>query len=169
MTTEARAAKQYDKKRSLKVRNRLDKKTKAAFRLLAQIELGKTVVTTEVPTGEIVDGVAETKTVLSLPEPKFRYVNPTRFGWLGAKTYPQQGLSRKNRPGNKELHSKAVVEDASRMFAKEVDRALAPAEATKIPIVPINAVATIGQFADRDPVQGAAIDHSIATGEGLFA
>ena len=28
---------------------------------------------------------------------------------------------------------------------------------------------TIGQFADRDPKQGEAIDHSIATGEGLFA
>lgn len=26
----------------------------------------------------------------------------------------------------------------------------------------------IGQYADRDPVQGAAIDHALATGEGLF-
>ena len=28
---------------------------------------------------------------------------------------------------------------------------------------------TIGEFADRDPKQGAAIDHSIATGAPLFA
>ena len=28
---------------------------------------------------------------------------------------------------------------------------------------------TIGEFADRDPEQGAAIDHSVATGEPLFA
>jgi hypothetical protein len=30
-------------------------------------------------------------------------------------------------------------------------------------------IATIGEFADHDPAQGAAIDHSIATGKGLFA
>jgi hypothetical protein len=48
-----------------------------------------------------------------------------RLSWLGGKTYPTHFLSRKNRAGNKELHVGAIVENASRDLAVQIDKALA--------------------------------------------
>lgn len=53
-------------------------------------------------------------------------VSTPRFAWLGAKQYKQSGDSRKNRSGHGPEHSQAIVENASRGFAKEVNKALAP-------------------------------------------
>ena len=50
-----------------------------------------------------------------------------RLSWLGGKTYPTHFASRKNRPGNKELHAAAIVEHASRTLATEIDKALSQA------------------------------------------
>lgn len=37
-----------------------------------------------------------------------------KLSWLGGKTYPTHFASRKNRPGNKELHTEAIAEDKAR-------------------------------------------------------
>lgn len=47
---------------------------------------------------------------------------PARLSWIGGKTYPQSGNSQKNRSGFKPEHTVALVEDASRTFAKEVEK-----------------------------------------------
>lgn len=69
--------------------------------------------------------------------PKFQ-----RLAWLSGKVFKQQGLSRKNRPGESKLHAEAIVEDASRAFAREVDKALAP----EVPVVPMEAAAEAAQL-----------------------
>jgi len=46
------------------------------------------------------------------------------LAWLGGKSYTQVFGSRKGRSGHKPEHTEAIVEDASRSFAKEVDKAL---------------------------------------------
>jgi hypothetical protein len=49
-----------------------------------------------------------------------------RLSWLGGKTYKTHFLSRKNRPGNKELHVGAIVENATRaLLAVQINKALA--------------------------------------------
>lgn len=60
-----------------------------------------------------------------------------RLSWLNAKTYPQSGNSRKGRSGHLpehieasginvvyDAHTEAVAENASRIMAKEIDKAL---------------------------------------------
>lgn len=54
---------------------------------------------------------------------------------------------------------------ASRVAILVGETAVDPTE----PIVSDISDVHISQFADFDPAQGAAIDHAIATGEGLFA
>jgi hypothetical protein len=96
-----------------------------------------------------------------LPEPARPSIN--KLTWLNGKQYAQAFGARKNRPGEHLLHAAAIVEDASRAFAKEVDKATTPLAETPL------GSAVIGEFADHDQQQGDAIDNSIATGEGLFA
>lgn len=182
MTTTARAVKQLAQKLTRNAYNTGRKIIAAQQRKEALIELGKTVVVTEK------DGVksydfAPTQQIIEPP-------TPPRLSWLGAKQYKQQGDSRKNRSHFGPEHTAAIPENASRILAKEIDKALLPdvpivepvtvpapdvAEVTSIPLTTtapegVELVqAHIGQFADRDPVQGAAIDHSIATGEPLFS
>jgi hypothetical protein len=57
---------------------------------------------------------------------------------VSAKQHRQHGPSMKTRPGNPQLHAEAVVEDASRSLAKQIDAALAPADTTPIPVIPMN-------------------------------
>jgi len=59
----------------------------------------------------------------------------SRLTWLNGKVYKQSGGARKNRPGESILHKEAIVEDASRSFTREVDKALAP----EVPVVPVDA------------------------------
>ena len=106
--------------------NRFNKQAKAYARSLALIELGKTVVETEVPTGNVVDGKPETKKVLSFPptgpknsrgrvkQPKEFQPSPfssTSLLWVGAKQHAHTGARRKSRPGNKELHAAAIPDN----------------------------------------------------------
>ena len=50
-----------------------------------------------------------------------------RLAWLDLKSRPKAvPLPRKNRLNYREEHAEALIEDASRTFAKEVDKALAP-------------------------------------------
>ena len=37
-----------------------------------------------------------------------------RLSWLGGKTYPTHFNSRKNKSGNKELHTAAIIENTER-------------------------------------------------------
>jgi hypothetical protein len=107
--------------------NDYKKALKAEARHLTDIELGKTVIETEVPTGEFTeDGKPVTKKVLDFPptgpkncrgrvkQPK--EFQPTPFSstsllWIGAKSFKQHGTQRKLRPGNKELHAVAIPEN----------------------------------------------------------
>jgi hypothetical protein len=93
------------------------KVVKADVRQKALIELGKTVIVTEK------DGV---KTYAFPPEPVVNEVHPPRLSWLGGKTFPQGGDSRKNRSHFGPEHREAFVENASRVFAKQIDTALMP-------------------------------------------
>ena len=139
------------KQMTRRVRNHAAKVTRAAARHAELSEAGKAVIVTET------DGV-KTYALPSLPkvvEPP----TPNKLSWLGGKQY---GDSRKNRSGVSPEHRLALVENASRTFAVEIEKAL------KSEIAP-DVMPIIGEFADRDPAQGAAIDHAIATGEGLFA
>ena len=141
------------KQMTRRVRNHAAKVTRAAARHAELSEAGKAVIVTET------DGV-KTYALPSLPkvvEPP----TPNKLSWLGGKQY-KQGDSRKNRSGVSPEHRLALVENASRTFAVEIEKAL------KSEIAP-DVMPIIGEFADRDPAQGAAIDHAIATGEGLFA
>lgn len=148
--TERRILKQMTRR----VRNHAAKVARTAARRVELIEGGKTVIVTET------DGV---KTYALPPTPKIvEPPTPNKLSWLGGKQHSQQGDSRKNRSGVSPEHRLALVENASRTFAVEIEKAL------KSEIAP-DVMPIIGEFADRDPAQGAAIDHAIATGEGLFA
>lgn len=182
MTTEARTHARIAKQLTRKLYNTGRKIIAAGLRHAALVEAGKTVVVTEK------DGV---KSYDFAPAPiSFEPPTPPRLSWVGAKQYIQQGDSRKLRSGFGTEHAEAIPENASRVLAKEIDKALMPdvpivepatvpapdvAEVTSIPLTTtapegVELVqAHIGQFADRDPIQGAAIDHSIATGEPLFS
>lgn len=48
------------------------------------------------------------------------------LAWLGGKVYIQSSGGRKGRPGEHLLHAEAVIEDASRMLAIQIDKALTP-------------------------------------------
>lgn len=50
--------------------------------------------------------------------------NPPHLSFVGMKRYRQHSSQGKLRPGNKELHAAAIVEDASRTFTKECDKAM---------------------------------------------
>ena len=106
--------------------NKYKKALRAEARGLALIELGKTVIETEVPTGNVVDGKPETKKVLSFPptgpknsrgrvkQPKEFQPSPfssTSLLWVGAKQHAHTGARRKSRPGNKELHAAAILDN----------------------------------------------------------
>lgn len=144
-------AKKLMKNDQRKERNRQAKVKKAETRKALAVMLGKTVVEKEVPTGNIVDGKPETKKVLEFPAYiktsadgtplpfRGQQQNPPRLGWLGAKGFKQRLGGRKNRPGEKDAHALAIIEDAGRTFAKEVDKALAPPAEETVPVVPINA------------------------------
>lgn len=106
--------------------NKYKKALRAEARGLALVELGKTVIETEVPTGNVVDGKPETKKVLSFPptgpknsrgrvkQPKEFQPSPfssTSLLWVGAKQHAHTGAQRKSRPGNKELHAAAIPDN----------------------------------------------------------
>lgn len=144
--TPERKAKQLKKREDRAVLNNARKIVAAENRRLALVELGKNLIKTEVPTGETVDGKPEMKTVYDLPP----VINPPTISiphlvFAGEKRRKNHGLTMKNRPGNKELHAEAIVEDASRTFANEVTKALSgPAvDGVPIPVVPINAAETV--------------------------
>jgi hypothetical protein len=107
--------------------NDYKKALKAEARHLIAIELGKTVIETEVPTGEFTeDGKPVTKKVLSFPatgpkngrgrvkqpqEPQVGIGQSTALAFLGAKSHKHAGAQAKSRPGNKELHAAAIPEN----------------------------------------------------------
>lgn len=163
--TYARIAKQKDRR----VLNVARKIVKAGARQAALVELGKTVVTT------VVDGVE----TLALPEPPkiVERLTPPRLSWVGGKQFPQHGDSQKGRSGHGPEHKDGVVEHASRLFADEVTKALAPdtpaVNGEPIATAPAPEVAdimqaVIGEYADYDAAKGAALDHSLAMGEPLL-
>jgi hypothetical protein len=117
-------ATQQTKRLTRKLRNLEGKRVRSAQRRLDLVELGKTLIKTEVD-GPEVDGKPTKVVKYELPEkvvaPAFN--NPPHLSFVGMKRYRHHGLSMKNRPGNKELHAEAIVEDASRTFTKECDKA----------------------------------------------
>lgn len=54
--------------------------------------------------------------------------NIPRLSWLGGKQHTTHFLSRKNRPGESQLHTAAIVEDASRTLAVQIDKAFSVPE-----------------------------------------
>jgi hypothetical protein len=118
-------ATQQTKRLTRKLRNLEGKRVRSAQRRLDLVELGKTLIKTEVD-GPEVDGKPTKVVKYELPEkvvaPAFN--NPPHLSFVGMKRYRHHGLSMKNRPGNKELHAEAIVEDASRTFTKECDKAM---------------------------------------------
>jgi len=138
---------------------------------------------------KVLQRVTEVKDVLVLPKtgPKtgrgqvkeptqfhITYGNSTSLAFISGKTYRHHGAQRKTRPGEKELRIEANVANGIGELARQESKAREP-KTPNISIVPLDhALAepvevTIGEYADRDPQQGAAIDHSITTGEPLFA
>jgi hypothetical protein len=98
---------------------------KAEQRRLDLIELGKTLVKTEVD-GPEVDGEPTKVVKYDIPgvteQPAFN--NPPHLSFVGMKRHPHHFAQSKLRPGNKELHGEAIVENASRTFTKECDKAM---------------------------------------------
>ena len=107
-----------------KLRNLEGKRLRAAQRQSELVELGKTLIKTEVD-GPEVDGKPTKVTKYELPPvvaaPAFN--NPPHLSFAGMKRFRHHGVQGKLRPGNKELHAEAIVEDASRTFTKECDKA----------------------------------------------
>ena len=116
MTTE-RKAKQLKKRYERGVLNVARKIFNAETRRVALVEQGKTVIVTEK------DGV---KTYAFPPEQKLNESRPPRLSWLGGKQYAQQGDSRKNRSRRGPEQAEAWPENASRILATEIDKALLP-------------------------------------------
>lgn len=155
MNPEKKAA----KKQARKERNRLATQKKAETRQKFLAMLGRTVVEKDVPTGEQnEDGTPKTNKVLDFPKYiktsadgsplpfKGQPSHPPRLAFVGAKTYKQQGGNRKSRSGEKYLHAQAIIEDASRTFAKEVDKILNPPQEPTVPVVPVDAVEMAAQI-----------------------
>jgi len=123
MTTE-RKAKQLKKRYERGVLNVARKIFNAETRRVAQVELGKTVLTKE--TTVEVDGKPTIVKTYSFPPKMQEPPTPPRLSWLGGKTYKQQGDSRRGRSGHGPEHAEAIPENASRVLAKEIDKALLP-------------------------------------------
>ena len=118
-------ATQQAKRLQRKLRNLEGKRVRANQRRLDLIELGKTLIAKEVD-GPEVDGKPTKTTIYELPgtvaAPAFN--NPPHLSFAGMKRYRHHFASGKLRSGNKELHAAAIVEDASRTFTKECDKAV---------------------------------------------
>jgi hypothetical protein len=120
------------------------------------------------------------------------YGQSTVLAFLRGKCHIQHGAQRKTRPGEKILHNEALpTNDIYNVLRPALDAAETPEaeqqvvriaaylghtlgvkpkpERPVLPVIDPEKLPEIGEFADRDPQQGAAIDHSIATGEPLFA
>lgn len=108
-----------------KLRNLEGKRLRAGRRQIELVELGKTLIEAEVD-GPEVDGKPTKVTKYELPPvvaaPAFN--NPPHLSFVGMKRYSHHFAQGKLRPGNKELHKQAIVEDASRTFTKECDKAM---------------------------------------------
>lgn len=95
--------------------------------------------------------------------------NLPRGQWLNGKLFKNAHADRKSRPGESVLHAQGEQENHDRSVAlkhtvefhtTDPDAELPPHSGeTKV---------VVGEFADHDAAQGAAIDHSIATGEPLL-
>jgi hypothetical protein len=106
------------------VRNLEAKRLRAAQRQRELVELGKTLIETEVD-GPEVDGKPTKVKKYELPvERVIPTINISAHAFVGEKMRRTHSLSMRNRPGNKELHAEAIVEDASRTFTKECDKAM---------------------------------------------
>src|SRR5208337_4192101 len=118
-------ATQATKRLTRKLRNLEDKRVRAEQRRLDLVELGKTLLKTEVD-GPEVDGKPTKVIQYELPPtvkaPAFN--NPPHLAFAGMKRFRHHGIQGKLRPGNAELHKQAIVEDASRMFTKACDAAM---------------------------------------------
>jgi hypothetical protein len=148
------------KQAARKERNKAAKQKKAETRQQFMAMLGHTVVEKEISTGEQnEDGSPRTEKILDFPpfiktaadgSPlpfRGQQQSPPRLAFVGAKTYVQRQGGRKNRPGETVLHEAAIVEDASRTFAKEVDKILNPPQETPtVPVVPIDAAELTAQI-----------------------
>jgi len=109
-----RSEKRFEKRKLRDHFNHAKKQIRKEERRKEMIELGKTVIVTEV------DGV---KKYAFPPEQKPPTFNIPRLIHITEKTR-KTGVPRKNRPGLKPEHTAALIEDASRTFAKEVDKAV---------------------------------------------
>lgn len=173
MTTLNKKATNRLKRLDRKVGNTVRKGMKAIARTLALVELGKTLVPgkrtvitgyeeVEVPRQrrKVVTPITEVKEVLIAPptgpkttrgrvkEPRqFRsgYSNSTRLVWLGGKAFHQHGALGKTRPGNKELHTEANVENGIGDLARKEAKAREPKPTPDIPIIPLDSLPEIGQ------------------------
>jgi hypothetical protein len=144
-----------EKKLERKEKNRLAKLAKAAQRQANLAMVGKLVFEREVTdpeTGDkskVLDFPPAIRTSLDgsiLPLADQRFPNFPRHAFVGGKTFKQSYLSMKNRPGNHILHGEAIVEDASRSFAKAVEAAMTPAEEVPVPVVPENLAGEAAQL-----------------------
>ena len=136
-------ATQRTKRLQRKLRNLEGKRVRSAQRRLDLVELGKTLIKTEVD-GPEVDGKPTKVVKYELPErvvaPAFN--KPPHLSFAGMKRYRQHSAQGKLRPGNKELHAQAIVEDASRTFTKECDKAAGVPAVNGEPIASAEAVDT---------------------------
>jgi hypothetical protein len=140
-----------DKKQARKERNRLAKQEKAAARQANLALVGKLVFEKEVDGKKVLDFPPVIRTSADgsiLPLPEHRHPSFARSVFVNGKTFKNSYISMKNRPGNSILHAEAIVEDASRAFAKEVDKILNPpkVEETVIPVIPENAAIEAAQL-----------------------
>ena len=118
MVTHERYARLKQKRFARKCRNEAAKAQRAEARRLAMIELGKTVIVTVDD-----EGVKH----YAFPPKQKEPPSVPGLAWLGGKQYRHPD-PRKCRSGYKPEHTEAIIEDASRSLAKEIDKALAPEE-----------------------------------------
>jgi hypothetical protein len=113
-------------------RNRATKIPKAKVRQEFLALLGKTLVEKEVPVLDEETGLPTEKTEKHYDFPPFikmsadgtplpfkgQQQNPPQLSWLNGKTFKQSAGGRKNRSGQKELHTEALLESANRLERK---------------------------------------------------
>lgn len=130
--TPEKKAKQNAKRSQRHEANVLGKAIRAAQRREEMIELGKTVIVSEK------DGVKN----YAFPPKRKEPPSPPRLSWLNGKTF-RHSAARKNSPGLKDEHAAAILENASRSLAVEIDKALAPPPPTpELPMVsPVEGIA----------------------------
>ncbi len=116
MPTPQRIAKRAAKKINQQLYNFGRKIIRAQERLQETIALGQTVIV-----AENADGTKTYSFPPKIQEPQ----TPPRLSWLGGKTF-RHGNPRKNLSGCAPEHAEANIENASRAFATEVTKALAP-------------------------------------------